>query len=76
MTLHNFLRRDYMLCGNQDDHRIFEVEHPSDSWLDLPPMSNGQNHSQAAKEIRNEFTQYFNMEGAVSGKWSAARVDL
>ena len=49
MTLHNFVRRDYVLCGNQDDHRIFEVEHQSDSWLDLPPMSIGKNHSQDAK---------------------------
>ena len=75
MTLHNFLRRDFMFCGNQDKVETVDQQQPLNSWLDLPALSSGQTCTENAKEIRKEFEEYFNMEGAVTWQWTAARID-
>ncbi len=72
MTLHNFLLRDFMLCGNQGEDQTIDRQQPLNSWIDLPALSTGQNCSEDAKEIRKEFENYFNMEGAVTWQWTAA----
>ena len=39
MTLHNFLRRDFMFCGNQDEVETVNQQQPLNSWLNLPNIT-------------------------------------
>ena len=83
MTLHNYLRNDkhYIHAGAFDDEKggtegSWRKEAPSTmSWLELPALAHGQNYSTNAKAVREEFCRYFNLEGAVSWQWMAARID-
>ena len=77
MVLHNFLRSDkcYINPANIDEDVCTDTAQSTSSWLDLPPLIHGQNYSKDAKEIRNEFCNYFNLEGAVNWQWVAARID-
>jgi len=45
------------------------------SWLELPALAHGQNHSTNVKAVREEFCSYLNLEGAVCWQWMAARID-
>lgn len=73
MALHNFLRseRCYVTVSDEELSSLG----PATSWLDLPPLAKGQNYSNKAKAIRDEFCEYFNLQGAVSWQWEAARID-
>lgn len=51
-------------------------EVPTGSWFPIANDKFGNRSNNAAKSIREEFTEYFNMEGAVSWQWRAAKVDI
>ena len=48
----------------------------SGTWLSLSNDNYGNRSSNVAKAIRDEFTDYFNMDGAISWQWRCARVDV
>ena len=48
----------------------------SDTWFSIANDIFGNRSSNQAKAIREEFTEYFNMEGAVTWQWRSARVDI
>ena len=77
-VLHNFLRSDkcYINAATLDeDAGPGSAGQPCPSWIDLPCLKHGQNYSNDAKQIRDEFQNYFNFEGAVSWQWLAAQID-
>ncbi len=73
MALHNFLRGERCYVTVSDDE--LSSLSPATSWLVLPPLAKEQNYSNKAKAIRDEFCEYFNLQGAVSWQWKAARID-
>ena len=78
MVLHNFLRSDkcYINAATLDeDAGLGSAGQPCPSWIDLPCLKHGQNYSNDSKQIRDEFQNYFNFEGAVSWQWLASRID-
>ena len=78
MVLHNFLRSDkcYINAATLDENAgPGSAGQPCPSWIDLPCLKHGQNYSNDAKQIRDEFQNYFNFQGAVSWQWLAARID-
>ena len=74
MVLHNYLRgkRCYLNVTPMEQQSALDK---TGSWLDLPQLCKGQNHSNAAKAIRKEFSEYFNHQGAVRWQLVAARID-
>lgn len=51
-------------------------EIPSGTWLPLENDLHGNRSTHIAKSIREEFTKYFSLEGAVSWQWRSARIDV
>ena len=51
-------------------------ESPSDTWFSISNDAYGNRSTNVAKAIREEFTDYFNMEGAVLWQWKCAKVDV
>ena len=51
-------------------------EEPSGTWFSLANNLHGNRSTNVAKSIREEFTDYFNLEGAVNWQWRSARVDI
>ena len=51
-------------------------ESPSDTWFSISNDAYGNRSTYVAKAIREEFTDYFNMEGAVLWQWKCAKVDV
>lgn len=49
---------------------------PTGTWFSLSNDIYGNRSTNMAKSIRDEYTQYFNLEGAVSWQWRSARVDI
>ncbi|XP_057290913.1 uncharacterized protein LOC130613611 [Hydractinia symbiolongicarpus] len=49
---------------------------PTGTWFSLSNDIYGNRSSNQAKAIRDEFTEYFVMEGAVRWQWHCARVDI
>ena len=61
-------------------HNIIEgswrKEQPNDTWFSLSNNIYGNRSSNEAKSIRDEFKDYFVMEGAVDWQWRCANIDL
>ena len=89
ITLHNFLRSSsdarkvYIPPGfaDQQDPVTGEVipglwhqSGESTSWESVHPLRS-HNLTFQAQEIRQEFTNYFMMEGAVAWQWKSAHID-
>ena len=51
-----------------------DISDDPSSWLDYNP-SCSNNYSQEARLIREEFKEYFNLEGAVSWQWKQCGFD-
>lgn len=49
---------------------------PTGTWFPIVNDKYGNRPNNVAKSIREEFTEYFNMEGAVSWQWRAAKIDI
>lgn len=44
-------------------------------WEDFVPSGSSNNYSYEAREIRQEYKEYFNLEGAVSWQWRQCGID-
>lgn len=51
-------------------------ESPSNTWFSISNDAYGNRSTNVAKAIREEFTDYFNMEGAISWQWKCAKIDV
>lgn len=49
---------------------------PTGTWFSFSNDIHGNRSSNIGKSIRDEFTEYFSMEGVVSWQWRCARVDV
>ena len=91
ITLHNWLRSQngagkiYLTPGLVDSENI-ETREISEgswrrdaiqgSWYSVSNSVHGNRSTNIAKEIREEFTEYFMNEGCVSWQWKCARIDV
>lgn len=51
-------------------------DEPTGTWFSILNDKYGNRPNNVSKSIREEFTQYFNMEGVVSWQWRAAKIDI
>ena len=59
-----------IISGNWRD------EEPTGTWFPITNDKFGNRPTNISKTIREEFTKYFNTEGAVSWQWRAAKIDI
>ena len=90
IILHNWLRNDASYRKIYISNALCEYENESSgqivdgSWRTDPPTESWQrisgsranNPSVEAKEIREEYAQYFLNEGCVPWQWRSARIDI
>ena len=50
-------------------------EVPNGTWFSLDYDLHGNRSTRVSKSIREEYTKYFSLEGAVSWQWKSARID-
>ena len=49
-------------------------EEPTETWFPIANDKFGNRPTNISKTIREEFNKYFNMEGAISWQWRAAKI--